>query len=114
MMHRTRRWAVLVGALALTLVAAACSGDGGGGADGGGSGEQAPSGSYAVSLTDFALNPEQLTAPTGQELVFEVSNDGQSPHTFGVDTGDGVKETAELQSGETATLAVPQGLPHTA
>ena len=107
MMHRTRRWAVLVGALALTLVAAACSGDGGGGADGGGSGEQAPSGSYAVSLTDFALNPEQLTAPTGQELVFEVSNDGQSPHTFGVDTGDGVKETAELQSGETATLAVP-------
>src|SRR4030067_458599 len=107
MMHRPRRGAGRAGALAWTLVPAAGSGDGGGGADGGGSGEQAPSGSHAVSLTDFALNPEQLTAPTGQELVFEVSNDGQSPHTFGVDTGNGVKGTGELQSGETGPLAVP-------
>ncbi|HSD48212.1 MAG TPA: multicopper oxidase domain-containing protein [Actinomycetota bacterium] len=108
MVHRTRRWGVLVGALALALVAAACTGAAAGDetTDGDAAAGSAP-GTYAMSLTDFALDPDQVTAPAGQELVFQVSNAGTSPHTFAVDTGDGVKETAQLQSGETATLTVP-------
>lgn len=107
MMQRARRWGVFVAGVALMLVAAACSG-GDDGARGGGSGEQAAGAApIAMSLTDFALNPEQLTASAGQELVFDVSNDGQTPHTFGVATDDGVVETRELQAGETETLSVP-------
>lgn len=106
MMQRARRWAVPVAVLAFTLVAAACSSDGGG-EDTGGSGEPAAPTSLAVSLTDFALNPDRLTATAGQGLVFDVSNDGQSPHTFAVDTGNGVKETPEISAGSTSTLTVP-------
>ena len=106
MIHRTRPWGVLVGSLALSLLAAAC-GSAAAGDETRDAAVGSAAGTYAMSLTDFALNPEQLTAPAGQELAFEVSNDGSSPHTFAVDTGDGVKETAQLQSGETATLTVP-------
>lgn len=106
MIDRTRPWGVLVGALALTLFAAACS-SAAAGDETGDAAVGSAAGAYAMSLTDFALDPEQLTAPAGQELTFEVSNDGSSPHTFAVDTGEGVKETAQLQSGESATLTVP-------
>ncbi|HET9723280.1 MAG TPA: multicopper oxidase domain-containing protein [Actinomycetota bacterium] len=108
MVHRTRPWGVPVGALALALVAAACTGATSGGETPGGEAAAASApGTYAIALTDFALDPDQVTAPAGQDLVFQVSNDGTSPHTFAVDTGDGLKETAQLQSGETATLTVP-------
>lgn len=104
-MQHARSRGGLVAALTLVLVTAACTGDGG--AEGGGSPEAAGSASLSVSLTDFALNPDQLTAPSGRELVFEVSNDGQSVHTFAVDTGNGVKVTPEIASGSSATLTVP-------
>jgi manganese oxidase len=106
-MTRTRPWGVVVGALAMALVAAACGGAASASDDGGDPAAPTASGTYAMSLTDFALNPEQLTVPAGQEIVFDVSNDGSSPHTFAVDTGEGVEETAQLQAGETATLVVP-------
>jgi FtsP/CotA-like multicopper oxidase with cupredoxin domain len=105
--QRLLRWGTVVGLVSLMLATAACSG-GDDGAEGGGSGEQAAgAASYTVSLTDFALNPEQLEAPAAQELVFDVTNDGQAPHTFGVATDAGVVETRELQAGEAATLSVP-------
>jgi len=108
MMLRARRWGVLVAALALTLVAAACSSDGGG--DGGGGGDQqAATGTstFEVVLTDFAIQPDLIEAPDGEDLGFRVTNNGQSPHTFAVDTGNGVKATSELAPGDTAVLAVP-------
>ncbi|MEX0657570.1 MAG: multicopper oxidase domain-containing protein [Egibacteraceae bacterium] len=55
----------------------------------------------AVTLTEFAIEPETLTAPAGVPLVVEVTNEGGVPHDFAI---DGVGETPLLQSGETATL----------
>jgi FtsP/CotA-like multicopper oxidase with cupredoxin domain len=94
----------------MALVAAACSGDGGtDAADAGGGGTQAAAGpeTFAVVLSDFAISPDLINANPGQALAFDVANNGNAPHTFAVDTGNGVKETAELQPGQTATLEVP-------
>jgi FtsP/CotA-like multicopper oxidase with cupredoxin domain len=88
----------------LLLVLVACTG---GGAGGGSAAEGPASASLAVSLTDFALNPDRLVAPAATELTISVTNDGQAPHTFAVDTGSGVKETPQLEPGAAATLVVP-------
>jgi len=58
-------------------------------------------------LLEFSITPTEIHAPAGQELSFEVTNDGSAPHTFAVDTGNGIEETRELQSGDTETLVVP-------
>ncbi|HKZ75114.1 MAG TPA: hypothetical protein VJ259_00470, partial [Actinomycetota bacterium] len=77
-----RRTLVLPGILTLMLVAAACTGgdDEGGGATGpeaaGG-----PSATFAVTLTEFAIDPGVIHAPAGQTLTFQVTNDGAVPHT---------------------------------
>jgi FtsP/CotA-like multicopper oxidase with cupredoxin domain len=106
-MARYRR-AVAAGAaiFALVVLAAACSG-GDSVQDGGGSdGDVAAPASFAVSLTEFAITPDVIHAPAGQALSFLVTNDGTAPHTFAVDTGQGVEETRELQPGDTQTLQV--------
>jgi FtsP/CotA-like multicopper oxidase with cupredoxin domain/uncharacterized cupredoxin-like copper-binding protein len=103
-----RRTLVLPGILTLMLVVAACTGgdDEGGGATGpeaaGG-----PSATFAVTLTEFAIDPGAIHAPAGQTLTFQVTNEGTAPHTFAVDTGQGVLETRELANGDTETLEVP-------
>jgi FtsP/CotA-like multicopper oxidase with cupredoxin domain len=102
MMHRVHRLRVLVPAFLLVL--AACTGGGGGGEAG--AGGPAPV-SLAVSLTDFALHPDRLSAPAGTELTISVTNEGQAPHDLAVDTGAGVKRTPQLQPGDSATLVVP-------
>jgi FtsP/CotA-like multicopper oxidase with cupredoxin domain len=102
---RLRAAAISAAALALALVAAAC---GGGGSDAtGAEGDNAAAARFAVSLTEFAISPDMVHAPAGRDLTFSVSNDGSAPHTFAVDTGNGVEETPEIQPGDTATLAVP-------
>jgi FtsP/CotA-like multicopper oxidase with cupredoxin domain len=108
MATRVRAIAALAAILVLTLIATACSGgDDGGGDDQGGGETQAASATIDVSLTEFAIVPDLIHAPPGQELSFRVSNDGTAPHTFAVDTGAGVEVTRELQAGETQTLVVP-------
>jgi FtsP/CotA-like multicopper oxidase with cupredoxin domain len=105
--ERTRRVLVLPGIAVLMLVATACTG---GGDDGGGAtGSQAAVGSetIAVTLTEFAIDPGAIHAPAGQTLTFQVTNEGTAPHTFAVDTGEGVIETRELANGDTETLEVP-------
>jgi FtsP/CotA-like multicopper oxidase with cupredoxin domain len=102
----TRRTLVLPGILVLML-AAACTG---GGDDGGGAtGSEAAGTSvtFTVSLTEFAIDPGMIQAPAGQTLTFKVMNDGSVPHTFAVDTGEGVIQTRELANGDTETLEVP-------
>lgn len=103
MPHRIRRILALVPVLLLAL--AACTGGGGEGGEASAGG--ATSASLAVSLTDFALNPDRLSAPAGRGLTISVTNDGQAPHTFAVDTGAGVRETPQLEPGQAATLVVP-------
>lgn len=102
MMHRIRRIAALVPALLLVL-AACTGGDGGGGVPA----EDPVSASLAVTLTDFALDPDRLSAPAGAELTISVTNEGGAPHDFAVDTGTGVEKTPLLGPGERATLVVP-------
>lgn len=107
MQGRLRGVAVVAAALVLMLVAAGCAG---GGDDGGGASDVAAavgSTSFDIVLTDFAIAPDLIQAPAGQPLAFDVSNDGSAPHTFAVDTGNGVEETPMLQPGDTVTLEVP-------
>jgi FtsP/CotA-like multicopper oxidase with cupredoxin domain len=96
------------GILVLMLVAAACTGgdDEGGGA----TGAEAAGGSsatFAITLTEFAIDPGAIHAPAGQTLTFQVVNEGTAPHTFAVDTGQGVIETRELANGDSETLEIP-------
>ncbi len=106
MMQRVRRWGVLAAALVLTLLVASCSS--GGGSEGGGDVQAAAGTStFEVTLSDFAIQPDQVEAPAGENLEFQVRNDGQSVHTFAVDTGNGVKVTSDIQAGDTAVVEVP-------
>ena len=41
-----------------------------------------------------------IHAPASEPLSFEVTNDGTAPHTFAVDTGEGVQPTTEIQPAE--------------
>ena len=94
MMFRTRRLGVLVASLALVLVASACTGgDDAGDAEGDGGAVAAGTSTFEVLLTDFAIQPDLIEAPDGENLEFKVVNNGQSPHTFAVDTGNGVEVT---------------------
>ncbi len=77
--------------------------------DGGGGGEQAAGAPTAVSisLTDFAIDPDMAEAPADVPITFNVTNDGQAPHTFGVVVGDQTYETPTIDAGGTAVLDVP-------
>lgn len=103
-MSRRLRTLAVPAVVALALVA--CT-DGGGGPAPAAAGAAGGPVELAVSLTDFALSPDRLTAPAGREIRIAVSNDGQAPHVFAVDTGSGVLETPQLEAGRTATLVVP-------
>jgi manganese oxidase len=102
-----RRGAVAFAAT-LALVAAACTG-GGDSTEGGGSGDQAAAApaSVDISLTDFAITPADVEVSAGVAVTFNVSNDGQTPHTFGVTVADKTYETAEIAVGSSETLEVP-------
>jgi FtsP/CotA-like multicopper oxidase with cupredoxin domain len=106
MKDRVRVVAVMAVAAVLALVAAACGGDDGGGTEGT-EGDNAAAASLAVTLQEFSITPVTIHAPAGQQLSFDVSNAGSAPHTFAVDTGAGVEQTAELQPGDAGTLVVP-------
>ena len=98
---------LVVGA-AILLVApllSACTGDADAGS--GEEGDSAAPATFAVSLTEFAISPAMIHAPEGQALSFTVSNDGTAPHTFAVETENGVETTPEVQPGDTVTLEVP-------
>ena len=58
-----------------------------------------------VSLTDRDLRPGRVEVVDG-ELEFVVKNDGRRPHTFAVETPDGVERTKELEPGEEERLEV--------
>ena len=98
-----RRHAVLAATLIVMLAASGCTSAGEEVSEEGAA--SAPA-ALQVSLTEFAISPPMIHAPTGEALTFEVTNEGTAPHTFAVDTGDGVQATAEIQPAETATLEV--------
>ena len=106
MTDHARAFAAGVAILALMLFAAACSGSDEGEGGVGPEGDVAAPASFDVSLTEFAITPDVIHAPAEQALSFHVTNDGTVPHTFAVETGDGVEQTRELQPGDTQTLEV--------
>jgi manganese oxidase len=59
--------------------------------------------SFEVSLTEFAVEPAELTAPTGSPLRFSVINDGALGHDL---TIEGVGATPFLNPGDSADLEV--------
>jgi FtsP/CotA-like multicopper oxidase with cupredoxin domain len=107
-MHISIRRAAVAIAAAAALIAAACSG-GDGSEGGGGAGDQAAAApaSVAISLTDFKITPADAEAPAGVPVTFDVSNDGQSPHTFAVMVGDQTYETPLIDAGASDTLEIP-------
>jgi plastocyanin len=59
----------------------------------------------AISVADFMIEPDDMTA-TGPTIVFEVTNDGPTPHNFTVrnQADEVVAATADLSAGESETL----------
>jgi plastocyanin len=102
----SKRWlALLLGCLALGLVAAGCGGgdddNGGGGGGGGGSTAPAPSasgGSASVTLKDIKFNPSTVNIKAGDTVTW--TNDDSVGHDV---TGDGFKsgDAGGLQQGDT-------------
>jgi plastocyanin len=99
----TKRWLVLLlGCLALALVAAGCGGDDDDNGGGGGGGEQqapaAKSGAAQVSMKDIKFNPSTVDVKVGDTVTW--TNDDSVGHDV---TGDGFKsgDAGGLSSGDT-------------
>jgi plastocyanin len=58
-----------------------------------------------IALSEFALEPASLSLEPGS-YTFHVVNDGMAVHALEVEGPTGEVETAELQPGESADLAV--------
>ena len=106
--------------LSITLLAAACSSGGGNGDDdGGGAGELPSDGTdgsepieFDVSMGDNFFEANEFTLSPGQQVTFNLTNDGQAVHNMRVDGGDGEYDTDDdsvsdpdlFQAGDTGTL----------
>ena len=87
--------------LALPVAFAACGGDD----DATGEGSAAGGETIQVSATDFAFDPEAITASDGT-ITFEFTNDGGAPHALAIE-GNGVNESSEeIAGGESTTFEV--------
>ncbi len=101
-MHR--RWMRVLGALfALTLLAAACGGDGTTG-ENGGSPSESPAGEGGgggadLTIVDFGFSPAELAVSDGQTIT--VTNIGENSHTFTTDD-EAIDET--IGAGETVDI----------
>jgi plastocyanin len=88
-------------ALVLTVALAGCGGDE----------ESSPSSSgegqtIEIRLSDFALDPSQVSVQKPGTYTFRAVNDGQTVHALEIE-GHGVEEeTEDIQPGETADLTI--------
>lgn len=104
--------------VALSLLLAGCAGDDGEERGGGAGtsppvslegttndhGTKAASGSMEVELDDFYFGPTFITATAGQQITFELHNEGDAPHTFTSTALGNVDE--ELAPGARRTVRV--------
>ncbi|HSK98266.1 MAG TPA: multicopper oxidase domain-containing protein [Euzebyales bacterium] len=63
--------------------------------------EVRPEVTVAVSLTEFAIEPDVAEIPAWAVVTFAVTNDGETPHDLSIDGGD---TTPMLTPGESAAL----------
>lgn len=62
----------------------------------------------AISETDFALDPAEVTVPAGA-VTFDVTNDGETLHNLEIE-GSGVEEVSDdINPGESTQLTVDLG-----
>jgi plastocyanin len=112
MSGRTKNWLrLLVVCLLATAVLAACGGDDEGSDDGNGDSGGGGS-STELSAVDNAFEPEEISAPAGEEVTVTFTNDGNNPHTFSsadadidsgtVDPGDSTEVTFTMPDAETS------------
>ena len=92
------------GVFATALVFAAC---GGGDEEPAASGDGACGGEGGTALSlesaDFKFAPDQLSAPAGEQVTVEFTNQDDAPHTFTVQDLD--CDTGSVESGQSATLS---------
>jgi plastocyanin len=114
---------LLIGA-ALVLFAAACSDDDdSGGDDGGGDGAEAPvelegtvndegtgevsNGEVEIELDNFYFSPTYTQAETGSSVTVSLFNEGDTPHTFTIDSLD-VDEELEPDATVEVEVTLPE------
>jgi plastocyanin len=69
-----------------------------------------PAEAVEITVSDFMIEPADVTA-TGPTVLFEVTNDGPTPHNFTIrnDADEVVAATTDLSTGEAETLSVELG-----
>lgn len=98
-MHGITRIVAVVGT---ALVLGACGGGDTG--DGGGAGDGGAAGATSLTMIDNEFQPADLTVASGTEL--ELTNDGESPHTF---TVDGIDQQVEAGQSSSVTVDLEPG-----
>jgi plastocyanin len=93
-----RRAAVIGAVLAVAMLGAACSSNGGSTAGS----SSAGSGEATLSAKDFAFTPTTLDVPTGSVRI-TVTNSGPSKHNFTMDDGS---VSQDILPGQTKTITV--------
>jgi plastocyanin len=79
----SRNAATILIALVMILALSACTAAGGGEVAPGGEEMPAPSAStISIEATEFAFVPNTFTAQVGEELTFEITNNGTLEHNF--------------------------------
>ncbi len=105
--------------LSIALLAAACSGGGDGDGETPAADETSADGtdnagpvSFDISLGDNFFEANEFTLSPGQEVTFNITNNGSAVHNMRVDGGDGEYDTDDdtvsdpdlFQAGDTGTL----------
>jgi manganese oxidase len=100
------RASIAAAAIGMLLAATACTASSGSAS--GQTLDAASASTYAVTLSDeLKITPAMIDAPANTALTFDVTNEGKGQHSFAVQAPGQTYETAMLDGGATATLAVP-------
>jgi len=100
------RASIAAAAIGMLLAATACTASSG--STSGQTADAASASTYAVTLSDeLKITPAMIDAPANTALTFDVTNEGKGQHSFAVQAPGQTYETALLDGGATATLAVP-------
>jgi plastocyanin len=112
---RTNHWLRLLAIFAVAaLMLAACGGDDDDGETTGGDSEQSEDegstgGGATIELTgvDNSFDPTEISAPAGEEVTVNFTNDGENPHTFSSTDAGFDSDTVEPGQSAEVTFTMP-------